>query len=88
VPEFSTQQGIPDYALLHDGNPLIMVEAKSLKSDLGKAKDKSFQYCWQNKVSFYIWEAHDLTVMGGELIMHVELSRDDIGDAARKMLAL
>ncbi len=51
-PEFSTETGNPDYALLWDGKPYVMVEAKALGKDLGSAKKKGFQYCWENKVPY------------------------------------
>ncbi|MDW8029908.1 MAG: type I restriction endonuclease, partial [Armatimonadota bacterium] len=94
VPEVSTPQGRPDYGLYHNGIALVMVEAKSLGTDLKKAKDDGFKYCWQNKVPYFVvtdgdvWELHDLSKMGGEQIFRVQLSRDNSGDAARKLLAL
>jgi len=93
-PEFVTQQGRPDYTLRHDGKPFILIEAKKLGSDLGEARDSGFKYCWQNKVPFYVitdgnvWELHDLREMGGKQIFRVCLTGDNMGDAARHLLAL
>lgn len=93
-PEFSTEQGRPDYALLWNGKPHIMVEAKSLNGDLEKAIDKGFQYCWKNKVPFYVvtdgnvWEIYDLKEMGGKQIVKAILTDDSAGVAARSLLAL
>ena len=93
-PEFSTEQGRPDYALLWNKKPYVMVEAKSLNGDLERAIDKGFKYCWKNKVPFYvvtdgnIWAIYDLKEMGGKLITKVVLTDDLPGVAARSLLAL
>jgi hypothetical protein len=93
-PEPRTETGRPDYALKHDGKPIVMVEAKPLRSDLEKARGEGFRYCWQNKVPFYaitdgnVWELHDLREMGGKEIFRIQLKSDNPGDAARQLLAL
>ncbi len=92
-PEFSTETGKPDYALLWEGTPLIMVEAKALHANLGLAKDKGFQYCWKNKVRYFAitdgerWEVYNMEKMGGEEIAVANLS-ENLGHAARQLLAL
>ncbi|MBC7317896.1 hypothetical protein H5T57_01390 [Candidatus Bipolaricaulota bacterium] len=92
-PEFSTETGKPDYALLWQGKPLIMVEAKALHANLGPAKDKGFQYCWKNKVRYFAitdgerWEVYDMEKMGGEEIAVASIS-ENLGHAARQLLAL
>jgi len=40
-PEFPTEQGRPDYALLWEGKPLIMVEVKSLHANLSKPRTRA-----------------------------------------------
>lgn len=71
-----------------------MVEAKALGKDLGAAKEKGFQYCWKNKVPYYVvtdgnvWELHDLREMGGKEIIKIQLIQMIAGEAARKLLAL
>ena len=93
-PEFPTESGSPDYALLVGGVPLLMVEAKALGKNLGTAKDKGFQYCWKNKVSYYVitdgnrWEVHDLREMGGKTILQITLDQGEPGEGARALLAL
>lgn len=93
-PEFSVQKGRPDYALRHNGQPFILIEAKPLGSNLSEARDDGFRYCWQNRVPFYaitdgnIWELHDLREMGGKQIFRVCLVEDNLGDAARQLLAI
>ncbi len=94
VPEIPTPQGRPDYGLLWEGKTLVMVEAKSLGSNLESARNAGFHYCWQNRVPYFVvtdgdvWELHDLREMGGRQIFRVQLSRDNPGDAARQLLAL
>ena len=94
-PEFPTETGgRPDYALLIEGKPHIMVEAKSLGTDLEKALDKGFQYCWRNQVPFYVvtdgnlWIVFDITEMGGKEVAQVCLTETSVGEAARVLLAL
>ncbi|MFN3346922.1 MAG: hypothetical protein ACK42E_03820 [Candidatus Bipolaricaulaceae bacterium] len=93
-PEFPTETGSPDYALLHEGKPWIMVEAKALGKKLDEARDKGFQYCWKNKIPYYVitdgnvWEVHDLHVMGGRDLLKVTVADDPLGEAARSLLAL
>lgn len=93
-PEFPTETGSPDYALLLDGKPLVMVEAKALGKSLDAAKDKGFQYCWKNRVSYYVvtdgntWEIHDLREMGGKTILRITVGDGSPGEVARSLLAL
>ncbi len=93
-PEISTEQGRPDYGLLWEGSVWVMVEAKSLGTSLDKARDEGFRYCWKHKVPFFVvtdgdlWELHDLRQMGGEEIFRLQISKDSLGESARKLLAL
>lgn len=93
-PGFPTESGNPDYALLWEGKPWIMVEAKALGKSLSAATEKGFQYCWKTKVPYYVitdgnaWELHDLREMGGKMIFRVELDPVSAGEAARALLAL
>jgi hypothetical protein len=93
-PEFRLETGRPDYALKHEGQPLIMVEAKSLRGAIDQAREEGFRYCWRMKVPFYVitdgnrWELHDLREMGGREVFRIELMSEGLGDAARKLMAL
>lgn len=93
-PEFPTQTGIPDYALKWGRHPQIMVEVKPLQEKLESARGKGFQYCWTNKVPFYVitdgdaWEIYDLREMGGKQLVNLRLSEGSAGEVARKLLAL
>ena len=93
-PEFATETGTPDYALLINGRPHVMIEVKSLKGNLEAAKDKGFNYCWKNRVPYYVitdgetWELYDMSKMGGERIFSINISKDNPGHVARQLLAL
>jgi hypothetical protein len=93
-PEFRTETGRPDYALKHEGQPLVMVEVKSLGGNIERAREEGFRYCWRKKVPFYVitdgrvWELHDLREMGGREVFRIQLTDKDFGDAARKLMAL
>ncbi len=96
VPELSTQTGRPDYALLYNNQPIIMVEAKALYGNLQQAMQAGFQYCWQNGVPYYLitdgntWELYDMQVMGGKNIFSLTLTgkTTPLADAARMLLAI
>jgi len=94
-PEFPAESGgRPDYALLVEGKPHIMVEAKPLNTNLEKARDKGFHYCWRNQVPFYVitngneWVVYDVRQMGGKLIAQTSLEGHSIGEVARALLCL
>ena len=93
-PEFPTETGKPDYALIGEGKPLIMVEAKSLGTNLEKARRRGLQYCFENKVRFYIvtdgaiWKVWDLGEVGGKELAGLDIVNDPPGQTARKLLAL
>jgi predicted type IV restriction endonuclease len=93
-PEFPTETGKPDYALIWEGKPRIMVEAKPLGVSLEEARRKGFQYCFENKVRFYvitdgaIWKVWDLGEIGGKELVELDILKDPPGEAARKLLAL
>lgn len=95
-PEFSTDSGTPDYALLWDGKPHIMVEAKALGKRLEGAQDKAFQYAWQNGVPYYVatdglrWEVYDVYERDPKkrTLLQVDVGDSEPGTVARVLLAL
>jgi hypothetical protein len=97
VPEFQTEVGRPDY-ILHCADLRIGVEAKRLGAD-----EKTFEQAymraaplWQAKrIRYYIitdgdrWVLWDISQPKEKgLIADIQLSRDNLGDAARQLLAL
>lgn len=95
-PEFSTDSGTPDYALLWDGKPHIMVEAKALGKRLEGAQDKAFQYAWQNGVPYYVatdglrWEVYDVYERDPKkrALLQADVGDSEPGTVARLLLAL
>ncbi len=94
VPELSTNQGTPDYALYWEGKPIAMLEAKSLGTNLEKFIDIGFKYCWKNRVGYFVitngdrWALFDISKMGGEKVFDVSILSDPPGRVARRLLAL
>jgi len=67
-PEFSTQAGRPDYALLHGGeSPLAFIGAKSLERQEGL--QQYITYCVAEGVKYFIatdrlkWEVYDTFIL-------------------------
>jgi len=93
-PEFSTETGTPDYALLYKEEPYIMVEAKALGKQLEGAKDKAFQYAYQNGVPYFVttdgllWELYDVFKRDKDKRLFSISLDDGEGEAARQLLAL
>lgn len=94
-PEFTTDTGTPDYALLWEGKPHIMVEAKALGKKLEGAQDKAFHYAYQNGVPYFVttdglrWELYDVFERDKDKrrLFAVNLAEGE-GQAARCLLAL
>lgn len=94
-PEFTTDTGTPDYALLWEGKPHIMVEAKALGKRLEGAQDRASQYAYQNGVPYFVttyglrWELYDVFERDKDKrrLFAVDLEEGE-GQAARYLLAL
>ncbi len=95
-PEFSTQAGRPDYALLHGGErPLVFIGAKSL----GKQEDlqQYISYCVAEGVKYFIatdgakWEVYDtyaLKPLPEKKIAEWDITKDEPGEVLRKAFIL
>ncbi|MGQ9463392.1 MAG: hypothetical protein ACUVTP_12990 [Candidatus Fervidibacter sp.] len=65
VPEFSRAGRRSDYALLHDGNPHVMVEVKPLGTALGGAAEQGVRAAVTLGMSYFactngnVWELYD-----------------------------
>ena len=65
IPEYSSGNGRADYALLSDGKPIIMVEAKKLGEPLQSAVEQGIQYCLMQGTGYFSatdgrrWEVYD-----------------------------
>ncbi|MCL6536301.1 MAG: hypothetical protein K6U77_09545 [Armatimonadetes bacterium] len=94
VPEYITQTGRIDYVLFWNNQKYIALEAKALGGDLPGARDTGFQYCWYNKIPFYLisdgdtWELHDMSVQGGLRVFNVRITQPPLGQVAYDLLRL
>jgi len=99
VPEFQTEVGRPDYILCHE-NLRIGVEAKRLGAD-EKTFEQAYLRAlplWQSReIRYYaitdgdrwiLWDISKPRTQNPEPIVDIRLSRDNLGDAARQLLAL
>lgn len=66
IPEYRSGNGRADYALINDGSPAMMVEAKSLGTNLGgTVLSQGIQYCLEQGTRFFcvtdgrIWEIYE-----------------------------
>ena len=96
-PEFHIETGQPDYALIWEGKPRIMVEAKRLGTDLREARLKGINYTNAKGVPFFVctdgnlWEVYEVfrpVALEERCIATVNLENESPGEAARKLLAL
>ena len=62
-PEFPTEQGRPDYALLWEEKPLIMVEVKPLHANLGTSKGQGLQLLLEEQSA--VFRHHRWGAVGG-----------------------
>ena len=66
TPEYSVGSGRADYALLRDGKPVLMVEAKRLGEDLQGAVLQGVSYSWQQGAGYFAvtdgqgWEIYNI----------------------------
>lgn len=95
VPEYTTQTGRMDYVLYWNNQMYIALEAKALRGNLPGARNTGFQYCWHNKIPFYLvsdgdtWELYDMTVQGGHQLFCLQISQTThLGQAAYDLMRL
>lgn len=53
MPEYRLGRGYADYALLKDGKPLLMVEAKKLGTPLLDAASQGIGYCIEDGIAYF-----------------------------------
>ena len=97
IPEYKSGNGRADYALMNDGSPAMMVEAKSLDTNLGDAVlSQGIQYCLEQGTRFFcvtdggrweIYETHKPVPIDDKRIIRFDL-KDDPSQVCLKALAL
>lgn len=96
VPEYPSSGGRADYSLMRDGNPAMMVEAKSLDTGLKGVLSQGIQYCLEKGTMFFcvtdgrrweIYETHKPVPIEEKLIASFDL-KDNPAQVCLNALAL
>ena len=98
VPEYNAKAGRVDYALLRDGSPAVMVEAKKLDTPLqGKVVEQGISYCINQGVGCFavtdgrrwrIYETHREVPLDQKIIVSFDLKEASAAEVCRKALTL
>ena len=98
VPEYKTDDGWPDYALLSDGKPIMMVEAKKLDTSLqGKVIRQGIGYCQEQGTLYFsvtdgrlwkIYETHRPVPVDEKRIAEFDSKNQSAAEACLKALTL
>lgn len=97
IPEFDAGSGRADYALLSNGKPLIMLEAKSLGSQLDQAAVQGINYCNINGTAFFcvtdgqkwrLYETFRPTPIEEKIVVSWNIGEGSGADACLKATAL
>ena len=96
-PEYSAGSGSADYALLADGQPVIMVEAKRLDRPLREGLTQAINYCIQEGTPYFavtdgrLWEVYDIYKQGAlpqKILVAFDLAGQTPSDVVLQALAL
>ena len=98
VPEYSSGTGRADYALLSNGRPAMMVEAKKLGENLhDRARSQGVQYCIEEGTQYFsvtdgarweIYEPHKQVPIDQKRVVEFDLIGTSASEACLKALAL
>lgn len=97
IPEYSSGGGRADYALLRDGKPVVMVEAKSLGSSLQGAVGQGIQYCLVQGTAYFlvtdgrrweIYETHRPVPIDEKRVVSFDLKGPSAAEACLQALSL
>ena len=97
VPEYRSGSGSADYALLGNGKPLMMVEAKKLDTPLRDVVGQGIQYCLIQGTAHFsvtdgrrweIYETHRPVPIDDKRIASFDLKEQDPAEVALQALAL
>ena len=86
MPEFRVGRERVDYALLSDGKPIMVIEAKSLGTPLEEARAKAFRYRQKTKARYFSvtdgqrWEIQDYKPVSGGEKKTVQIVEFDLKD--------
>lgn len=97
TPEYSAGDGRADYALLNEGRPAVLIEAKHLNEPLERIRhqDQVFGYARRSRIKFAgitdgdTWVLEDLSVFEGEpRILDISIANTPTHECALKLLML
>ena len=84
IPEYRLGRGFADYALLSDGKPMIMVEAKKLGMPLQGAATQGIGYCIEDGIGYFtvtdgrqweIYETHKMAPISEKLTVQFNIEQ-------------
>ena len=84
MPEYRLGKGHADYALLHNGKPVIMVEAKKLGTPLHEAASQGIGYCIEDGIGYFavtdggqweIYETHKMAPIAEKLTVQFDIEQ-------------
>jgi hypothetical protein len=88
----NNQNNAADYVLLCQDKPLVVIEAKSLSTNLASARVQGFVYCSSIGAAYLVctdgdqWEFYE--TQSQQLLMQTKISSLSVCDAAQKLLCL
>ena len=98
VPEYNSGNGRADYALISNGSPVMMVEAKKLHDNLhDRARSQGVQYCIEEGTRYFsvtdgqrweIYETHRPVPIDEKRIVSWDLNEASSAEVCLKALAL
>ena len=84
MPEYRLGRGYADYALLSNGKPMIMVEAKKLGTPLHDAASQGIGYCIEDGIGYFavtdgkqweIYETHKMAPIAEKLTVQFDVTQ-------------
>ena len=97
IPEYKPGSGFADYALLNDGKPVMMLEAKKLDTPLQDAVEQGIKYCMMQGTNYLaltdgrrweIYETHKPVPIDDKRVVAFDLKDQSAPEVCLKALAL
>ena len=97
MPEYRLGRGYADYALLSDGRPMIMVEAKKLSTPLHEAATQGIGYCIEDGIGYFavtdgklweLYETHRPVPIDQKMVVSFDVEGMTTAEVCLKALAL
>ena len=97
IPEYRSDKGSADYALIGEGKPVVIVEAKKLDTPLPDVREQGIQYCVKEGIEHFtvtdgrcweIFETHKPVPIADKLVTSFDLEKESASEVCLKALAL